>query len=140
MLEALAAGILGAVLLSLVLAPILITPRAPDPSLLRPELEETARGQALIALKEIEFDRATGKLSDEDYAALTARYAAAALGAPGDDTLLPRCPVHGPRAEAEARFCAECGAALTTPGEGCAACGHALPPDARFCPDRKSVV
>ena len=31
------------------------------------------------ALREIEFDRATGKLSDEDYASLRARYAPLAL-------------------------------------------------------------
>ena len=41
--------------------------------------------QALVALREIEFDRATGKLSDADYAALKATYtrdALAVLGAP----------------------------------------------------------
>ena len=32
------------------------------------DLEETPKGIALAALREIEFDRATGKLSDEDYA------------------------------------------------------------------------
>jgi primosomal protein N' len=42
---------------------------------------ESPKVQALLALKEIEFDRATGKLSDEDYALLKARYAAAALDA-----------------------------------------------------------
>src|SRR2546425_9402467 len=36
---------------------------------------------ALRALKEIEFDRATGKLSDTDYDALRAEYTAAALAA-----------------------------------------------------------
>src|SRR2546426_3583045 len=36
---------------------------------------------ALRALKEIEFDRATGKLSDTDYDALKAEYTAAALAA-----------------------------------------------------------
>lgn len=41
--------------------------------------EDTPRGIALTALREIEFDRATGKLSDEDYAELKARYTAEAL-------------------------------------------------------------
>src|SRR5437867_10668842 len=36
---------------------------------------------ALRALKEIEFDRATGKLSDTDYDALKAEYTVAALAA-----------------------------------------------------------
>jgi hypothetical protein len=43
------------------------------------EAEDTPRGVALAALREIEFDRATGKLSDEDYAGLKARYTAEAL-------------------------------------------------------------
>jgi len=43
--------------------------------------EETPRGVALIALKEIEFDRETGKLSDADYEFLKAKYTAAALEA-----------------------------------------------------------
>jgi hypothetical protein len=34
---------------------------------------------ALAALREIEFDRETGKLSDEDYASLKAKYTAEAL-------------------------------------------------------------
>jgi hypothetical protein len=35
----------------------------------------------LLALKEIEFDRATGKLSDDDYAALKAKYSKVAIAA-----------------------------------------------------------
>ena len=41
--------------------------------------EETRRGIALLSLKEIEFDRATGKLSDADYETLKSRYASEAL-------------------------------------------------------------
>ena len=36
---------------------------------------------AIVALREIEFDRETGKLSDSDYAELKARYTARALAA-----------------------------------------------------------
>jgi hypothetical protein len=43
--------------------------------------EETAKGVALLALKEIEFDRETGKLSDADYRLLKDKYTAAALEA-----------------------------------------------------------
>ena len=45
------------------------------------EPEETPKGVALLALKEIEFDRETGKLSDEDYQFLKDKYTAQALEA-----------------------------------------------------------
>ncbi len=77
--EAIVAGILGAVMLWLVAQPILapLIERVPVDEVLDPE--ETARGRALLALKEIEFDRATGKLSDEDYLMLTERYSRQAV-------------------------------------------------------------
>jgi hypothetical protein len=102
-------------------------------------LEESAspKVQALIALKEIEFDRATGKLSDEDFERLRARYSRQALSAldaeeagearlaavaTADDPAealiraarsgLRVCPACGPRPEAEATFCSECGRRL----------------------------
>ena len=56
------------------------TPARPRPAE-PPDPEETARGVALTALKEIEFDRETGKLSDADYAYLKEKYTAAALQA-----------------------------------------------------------
>jgi rRNA maturation endonuclease Nob1 len=96
--------------------------------------EETPRGIALAALKEIEFDRATGKLSDADYEQLKARYTANALAvlraeSTGDDVErmigartralraaadvtsaeAPRCPGCGPRPEPDAVFCSSCG-------------------------------
>ncbi|MCH8937979.1 MAG: hypothetical protein IH966_01045, partial [Gemmatimonadetes bacterium] len=45
------------------------------------DLEESgsAKIKALLALREIEFDRATGKLSDDDYASLMQEYSQAAL-------------------------------------------------------------
>ena len=46
-----------------------------------PDDDLSPRAVALRALKEIEFDRATGKLSDVDYDALKAKYAAEALAA-----------------------------------------------------------
>jgi len=46
-----------------------------------PDDDLSPRAVALRALKEIEFDRATGKLSDADYDALKAKYAAEALAA-----------------------------------------------------------
>lgn len=77
--EALAAVLLGVAGLWLLLQP-LIRPRPARPLPLEPvEPEETPRGLALAALKEIEFDRETGKLSDADYDSLKAKYTAAAL-------------------------------------------------------------
>ena len=46
-------------------------PRAP---------QMTTRDTAITALREIEFDRATGKLSDVDYGELKARYTREAMG------------------------------------------------------------
>src|SRR5439155_18632511 len=46
-----------------------------------PEDDMSPQTVALRALKEIEFDRATGKLSDADYEQLKAKYTAEALAA-----------------------------------------------------------
>jgi len=102
---------------------------------------------ALRALKEIEFDRATGKLSDTDYEQLKAKYTEAALAAlrgpgvptpgasPGITKTRPviACPQHGPRPESDALFCSECGRRLGTAPGYCARCGTALEDDARYC-------
>jgi hypothetical protein len=113
------------------------------------------RAVALRALKEIEFDRATGKLSDADYDALKAKYTAEALAAlrvgggpapaaqrapavagPLPSRGSPRvasCPIHGPRPESDAAFCSECGRRLTTAPGYCARCGTALEREAHYC-------
>jgi ribosomal protein L40E len=66
---------------------------------------------AVDALRELEFDRETGKISDADYGPLKARYTEQALVAmrAGDAPVCERC---GPRAEADAEFCSNCGSAL----------------------------
>lgn len=46
-----------------------------------PEDDMSPQAVALRALKEIEFDRATGKLSDMDYEQLKAKYTAEAVAA-----------------------------------------------------------
>lgn len=132
MLEAIATAVVGAALLWLVLQPMLFPHRVVDAPIDPIDPEETARGRALLALKEIEFDRATGKLSDEDYAALNAKYSAAAIAAL-DEGDAPRCGEHGARTEPDARFCPVCGAGLVR-GNACAACGATIPDSARFCP------
>ncbi len=107
---------------------------------------------ALRALKEIEFDRATGKLSDSDYDQLKAKYTAEALAAMREERApyavsrapeqpasvqrtahSARCPEHGPRPEKDAQFCSDCGRRLGTAQGYCARCGTALDDDARYC-------
>ena len=134
LLEAIAAGVVGVALLWLVLQPML-SPGVNLPVDLDPiDPEETPRGQALIALKEIAFDRATGKLSDDDYTELNARYTAAAIATLDTPPAGARCLTHGARAEAGAHFCPECGAGLVTEAGDCIACGFSMPADAVFCP------
>jgi hypothetical protein len=107
---------------------------------------------ALRALKEIEFDRATGKLSDQDYDALKAKYTGEALAAMRGERAPPavsraperpagaqrtthsaRCPEHGSRPESGALFCSECGRRLGAAPGYCARCGTTLENDARYC-------
>lgn len=105
---------------------------------------------AVAALREIEFDRATGKLSDADYAQLKEQYtrealarmrrAPAAGGAVEDDLEAtirayraerPTCAQCGPRPEPDAIFCSNCGQYL--PGR-CEQCGQRVEEaGARFC-------
>jgi hypothetical protein len=141
----------AAVLLVLdpILRPRTVAPAAPgfldepddDPKEQRKEL-------ALAALKEIEFDRETGKLSDADYQSMLARYtkeavealrdteAAGAAGGNGHGSAGAGRPGGGEdvdpieRLIAEARvanrgrrFCSNCGAALEGSGRFCVECG-----------------
>ena len=124
-LELIGALAIAALVLWLVFEPVLGVPRA-GLELLEPEApEETRRGTALLALKEIEFDRETGKLSDRDYDMLKARYSAEALSAISEeDPVVPEAPPAvpagamlscvscGPRPEPDAVFCSNCGRRL----------------------------
>lgn len=118
-----------------------------------PDDDLSPRAVALRALKEIEFDRATGKLSDADYDALKGKYTSEALVAlraegreqgagssplrqvPAPRSPLPvtTCPAHGPRPESDAQFCSECGRRLGTAPGYCARCGTSLESGARYC-------
>jgi len=122
-----------------------------------PEDDLSPRAVALRALKEIEFDRATGKLSDADYDALKGRYTTEALAAlraedtedtgkgkretgnvgappfPVSRVPSPVCPTHGPRPEIDAAFCSKCGRRLGSAPGYCARCGTPLEREARYC-------
>ena len=102
---------------------------------------------AVAALREIEFDRATGKLSDADYSDLKTRYTARALDAMRDGSgasategapvsndaaeaavlairrRIRSCQRCGPRPEADAVYCSNCGAYLD---EKCGGCGRVV--------------
>lgn len=105
----LALGALSFVLYPLFMSGPLTEPRQTGlPSL---NTQSTSRNTALDVLREIEFDRETGKLSDADYHALKSTYTQAAVDVmrAGD---LPICPTCGPRPEKDAVFCSNCGALL----------------------------
>jgi ribosomal protein L40E len=92
------------VLYPLFRAEIAIAPRAHTDASRR-------QSPAVDALRELEFDRQTGKISDADYEPLKARYTEQALTVmrAGDARVCERC---GPRPERDAEFCSKCGAAL----------------------------
>ena len=124
------------------------------PARFAPDTEHSAPSSddAVSALREIEFDRATGKLSEADYAVLKARYtteAVEAMRAADADAISPEvsdldeqailryrrraggCETCGPRPEPDAVYCSTCGRYL--PGR-CSGCGAAVTQSAaRFC-------
>lgn len=128
MFEAAAAFVLGVILLWLALGALGTVPRDLDHGEFDP-VEDTPRGQALLALKDLDFDRETGKIADDDYAELKERLSfeamraierEAAQTAPArqppagtPDASGPIACVHcGPRPEPDAVFCSRCGALL----------------------------
>jgi len=83
-----------------------------DISVARPDIAKKTRPTlAVDALRELEFDRETGKISDSDYEPLKARYTEQALAVmrAGSASVCEKC---GPRPERDAEFCSKCGAAL----------------------------
>jgi hypothetical protein len=142
--EALAAVLVGALVLWLVLQP-LIRPAAPRPPVFEPvDPEETPKGIALAALKEIEFDRETGKLSDADYQFLKAKYTAAALEALRQDSESDKAETGSDNVEAmiaakvralRSASTSTLSAPVSAPSGAaeCSNCGPRPEPDAVFC-------
>lgn len=96
--------------LSFVLWPLLVPSVSP---MTAAPVRGASPDYAVDALLELEFDRATGKISDADYASLKIRYTNKALTAmrAGDRLVCDRC---GPRVEPDAAFCSNCGAPLAS--------------------------
>ena len=127
----------------------------------RPSRFVATSESAIDALREIEFDRATGKLSDDDYSALKAEYTRSALvemrsnqpptavdpapnvvpeSGPTDAaeaavlryrSVRRSCDTCGPRPEPDPVFCSSCGKYLKGT---CSRCGATVEaPASRFC-------
>jgi hypothetical protein len=151
MIALLAGTLLAIAALAFVLAPLFIDRRARR--MASASSDDGASRQAIEALREVEFDRATDKLSDADYTTLKATYtrqaleamrqedesAASAIADEDVEAAILRyrvaagaCPTCGPRPEADAVYCSSCGRYLAG---SCEACGAAITqPGARFCP------
>ena len=101
---ALAVASLYFVLYPLFRADIAVTPRTARSSAPR-------QSPSVEALRELEFDRETGKISDSDYEPMKARYTAQALAVmrAGTAAVCEKC---GPRPESDAQFCSNCGSPL----------------------------
>ena len=149
MLALIVGSLLAVGALAFVLLPLLV-PRAPSAG----SRNATERGaaapsedEAVVALREIEFDRATGKLSDADYEELRTRYTMRALASLRAQTASPEdvaeaavlayksrlrsCVACGPRSEVDAIYCSTCGTYL--PGT-CESCGAVVSESgAAFC-------
>jgi hypothetical protein len=143
-------AVLAVIALVFVLHPLFDDSARPSRTPKKVDVEAPA-GEAVQALREIEFDRETGKLSDSDYGALKARYTREAVAAfreeeseisgdAGDaaEAVILRyrkrqlgCSECGPRPEADAVYCSTCGRYLAA---SCAKCHAAITEiGARFC-------
>ncbi len=142
--EVVIALLLAAGALWLVLSP-LFRPDSVGPEIYEPpDPLETRKGLALAALKEIEFDQATGKLSDTDYKELYARYSAQAIEAmrqddgPGPAAAAGAGAGAGAAPDVEALVAAEVRSLRAAEGQldrqpTCDTCGPRPEADAVFC-------
>ncbi len=144
-------GVLALIALAFVLLPMVRSARGVTVRVSAPVEDE--REDAIGALREVEFDRATGKLSDDDYATLSARYRPQALAQLERESRQPvgqsaaardpeamiaawreastACRSCGPRPEAGAVWCSTCGTFLP---EKCPRCRELVREDgASYC-------
>jgi hypothetical protein len=119
-------GVTGA----LILWPLLRGTEAEEEAADLPADRSREKELALAAIRELEFDYATGKISPEDYALLRARYEARALQAITRAATPPAAT--GGEPDLEALLEAEIAARRR--GRRCTSCGGSLPREARYCP------
>lgn len=140
--------------LAVVLGPLLsnqdtadqLTPAAPRKA-------ANGDGTAIAALREIEFDKATGKLSDKDYEALRTMYTRDALAelravedasagavsvasASGSATTEDLVEAAIRRAKTSQKDCSRCGTHPEPDSIYCTSCGHYLPETCSSCGTR----
>ena len=130
--------LLAALALLLVVAALIAQPLlGPRRTAVLPESErdrlERERKRIVRAIREVDFERGTGKLNDEDYARMRAD-----LQAQGADVLRalgPLQPAQGTR-DIDAEIEAAVAALRETPDSArhCAKCGGAAKSGDRFCP------
>ena len=106
--------VLALAALSFVLYPLLVGDGTLNSArgILTNDAVDPSRNNAVDALREIEFDKATGKLSDSDYAELKTSYtqrALAVMRSAGSAV----CDVCGARPEPDAVFCSNCGRSVS---------------------------
>jgi len=98
---------------------------APDVDAVAPL--ERQKLDAYAAIKEAEFDRRMGKLSDEDFAALSGRYRQQALAAiAGLDQARRNESARRSRTPTRMAFCPDCGHKLAARANFCSNCGRSL--------------
>jgi hypothetical protein len=140
--EAVAASLVALAVIALIIGPLTRPGQGAPAGADEPEdLEETPKGMALTALREIEFDRATGKLSDEDYANLKHKYTAEALAilrvesGGSDAPAVPAAAVPGSGAPGDAveALIADRVRTLQASNIRCRSCGPRPESDALFC-------
>lgn len=159
MIALLLGSVLAVAALAFVMWPLLKGGLQQTPIVLAPE--QAPEASALEALREIEFDQATGKLSPEDYATLKATYTPRALAElrarEAGDAAAATPAVAAARSAADdaaealiarvkqgGRSCANCGprpesdAAFCSDcgrmlGAGCVTCGASIAAGAKFC-------
>lgn len=145
MLPFIVGAVLAACGLAFVLLPLLAGPSQLPPSHVADDRNPARANHAVDAgggtpgitavevLREIEFDRATGKLSDADYGTLKSTYTARALAELRSPASLDTNARAGadPSGQGLRRVCAMCAATSPPDAIYCARCAHYL---ARACP------
>jgi hypothetical protein len=99
------------------------------------EFLEQEKSLVLRSIKELEFDRSMGKVSDKDFAEIAARLRARAIGVMEQLERLngPGAPVQGPPSSRSGSDGPSSSRPRSDGPSSCPSCGMAVDADARFC-------